>query len=90
MGDRRICQTFAASPAEPGGLPLMLGTDKKMTMPTVEECNAHAVEYRTLASQQGISVQRATALMGASSALLTLAYHLNRLLEIAKLEQISN
>jgi len=26
MGDRRICQTFAASPAEPGGLPLMLGT----------------------------------------------------------------
>ena len=25
MGDRRICQTFAASPAEPGGLPLMLG-----------------------------------------------------------------
>jgi integrase len=24
MGDRRICQTFAASPAEPGGLPLML------------------------------------------------------------------
>jgi hypothetical protein len=72
-----------------GKLP-RLGTDKKMTMPTVEECNAHAVEYRTLASQQGISVQRATALMGASSALLTLAYHLNRLLEIAKLEQISN
>jgi len=24
MGDRRKCQTFAASPAEPGGLPVML------------------------------------------------------------------
>jgi hypothetical protein len=24
MGDRRKCQTYAASPAEPGGLPLML------------------------------------------------------------------
>jgi hypothetical protein len=28
MGDRRICQTFAASPAEPGGLPLMLDYSK--------------------------------------------------------------
>jgi hypothetical protein len=26
MGDRRKCQTFAASPAEPGGLPVMLGS----------------------------------------------------------------
>src|SRR6267378_2486495 len=26
MGDRRKCQTYAASPAEPGGLPVMLGT----------------------------------------------------------------
>jgi hypothetical protein len=26
MGDRRKCQTFAASPAEPGGLPVMLAT----------------------------------------------------------------
>ena len=25
MGDRRKCQTYAASPAEPGGLPVMLG-----------------------------------------------------------------
>jgi hypothetical protein len=25
MGDRRKCQTFTASPAEPGGLPVMLG-----------------------------------------------------------------
>lgn len=24
MGDRRKCQTYAASPAEPGGLPVML------------------------------------------------------------------
>jgi hypothetical protein len=24
MGDRRKCQTFTASPAEPGGLPVML------------------------------------------------------------------
>jgi uncharacterized protein YdbL (DUF1318 family) len=72
-----------------GKLP-SLGTDKKMTTPTIEECNAHAAEYRTMASQQGISVQRATALMGASSALLALAYHLNRISEIEKLEQISN
>jgi uncharacterized protein (DUF736 family) len=27
MGDRRKCQTYAASPAEPGGLPDMLGAD---------------------------------------------------------------
>jgi hypothetical protein len=25
MGDRRKCQTYTASPAEPGGLPVMLG-----------------------------------------------------------------
>ena len=25
MGDRRKCRTYAASPAEPGGLPVMLG-----------------------------------------------------------------
>ena len=25
MGDRRKCQTYDASPAEPGGLPVMLG-----------------------------------------------------------------
>src|SRR5258708_36186482 len=31
MGDRRKCQTYAASPAEPGGLPVMLG---RMTMVT--------------------------------------------------------
>ena len=24
MGDRRKCQTYTASPAEPGGLPVML------------------------------------------------------------------
>ncbi len=28
MGDRRKCQTYAASPAEPGGLPVMLETDR--------------------------------------------------------------
>src|SRR5258705_1028799 len=28
MGDRRKCQTYAASPAEPGGLPVMLDTFK--------------------------------------------------------------
>ena len=27
MGDRRKCQTYTASPAEPGGLPVMLGGD---------------------------------------------------------------
>jgi len=26
MGDRRKCQTYTASPAEPGGLPVMLGS----------------------------------------------------------------
>jgi hypothetical protein len=32
MGDRRICQTFAASPAEPGGLPLMLAVHSPTEM----------------------------------------------------------
>ena len=27
MGDRRKCQTYTASPAEPGGLPVMLDTE---------------------------------------------------------------
>ncbi len=27
MGDRRKCQTYTASPAEPGGLPVMLERD---------------------------------------------------------------
>src|SRR5467141_1030755 len=30
MGDRRKCQTYAASPAEPGGLPVMLEACLKM------------------------------------------------------------
>ena len=35
MGDRRKCQTYAASPAEPGGLPVMLaGAPGFRTMPT--------------------------------------------------------
>jgi hypothetical protein len=28
MGDRRKCQTYTASPAEPGDLPVMLETEK--------------------------------------------------------------
>ena len=28
MGDRRKCQTYTASPAEPGGLPVMLERDE--------------------------------------------------------------
>jgi len=33
MGDRRKCRTYAASPAEPGGLPVML----EMRMQIFEE-----------------------------------------------------
>jgi len=29
MGDRRKCQTYTASPAEPGGLPVMLACDNE-------------------------------------------------------------
>ena len=29
MGDRRKCQTYTASPAESGGLPVMLGEPKR-------------------------------------------------------------
>ena len=33
MGDRRKCQTYTASPAEPGGLPVMLGEMPKGALP---------------------------------------------------------
>ena len=38
MGDRRKCQTYTASPAEPGGLPVMLaGVDFGNGMPSPNE-----------------------------------------------------
>ena len=32
MGDRRKCQTYTASPAEPGGLPVMLDRPAAQTL----------------------------------------------------------
>ena len=39
MGDRRKCQTYAASPAEPGGLPVML--DLLLEAGAIRECEEH-------------------------------------------------
>jgi hypothetical protein len=33
VGDRRKCQTYAASPAEPGGLLVMLGVTPRVSNP---------------------------------------------------------
>ena len=35
MGDRRKCQTYTASPAEPGGLPVMLVCIRQFSRPAV-------------------------------------------------------
>ena len=40
MGDRRKCQTYTASPAEPGGLPVML----------VDAVESRGVKYRLAAA----------------------------------------
>jgi hypothetical protein len=32
MGHRRKCQTYTASPAEPGGLPVMLGSKEALDL----------------------------------------------------------
>ena len=48
-------------------------------MPTIEECKRNAAEYESLAREPGISIKRATALMGIALGWTTLAYHLSRL-----------
>jgi hypothetical protein len=37
MGDRRKCQTYTASPAEPGGLPVMLAALVSVYMIVLDE-----------------------------------------------------
>jgi hypothetical protein len=42
MGDRRKCQTYTASPAEPGGLPVMLGRRSTSALQIAEHLLAQA------------------------------------------------
>jgi hypothetical protein len=51
-------------------------------MPTAEQCRAYAAEYQRLGRQAGISIQRATVLMGISLSWATLAEQLERLAAI--------
>jgi hypothetical protein len=51
-------------------------------MPTAEQCRAYAAEYQRLGQQAGISIQRATVLMGISLSWATLAEQLERLAAI--------
>jgi hypothetical protein len=44
MGDRRKCQTFAASPAEPGGLPVML-VDEDSTQRVERTAASHRLSF---------------------------------------------
>ena len=60
MGDRRKCQTFTASPAEPGGLPVMLAADLNSSCsPTVARHDAIrnevtiAAPFRVVAAETG-------------------------------------
>jgi hypothetical protein len=55
-------------------------------MPTIEECKRYAAEYQSRAQEPGISIKRATALMGISLGWVTLAYHFSRLAAILKEE----
>ena len=64
MGDRRKCQTYAASPAEPGGLPIMLARTARpvaarrasqrhlTSIPQVELWNCYQVMYDTRLERQ--------------------------------------
>jgi hypothetical protein len=42
MGDRRKCQTYTASPAEPGGLPVMLG-DLEAELSAITEIHTRSI-----------------------------------------------
>ena len=53
-------------------------------MQTVEQCQAYANEYKLLGTADGISIRRATALMGISRSWRVLANQLDRLSEIEK------
>jgi hypothetical protein len=57
MGDRRKCQTYTASPAEPGGLLVMLGLDpNNITFDALFTDLRSGVEKR----RSGKEVQRST------------------------------
>ena len=44
MDDRRKCQTSTATPAEPGGLPLMLGTPRNFFVETLIKARIDAID----------------------------------------------
>jgi len=52
-------------------------------MPTAEQCNAYAAEYRLL-GQQDVSIRRAATLMAISQSWTILADQLERLADITK------
>ena len=60
--------------------------DDYLYMPTVEQCNAYAAEYRRLGQQVDVSIRRATTLMAISQSWTILADQLERLVDITKNE----
>jgi hypothetical protein len=53
-------------------------------MPTAEQCNAYAAEYRLLVQQVDVSIRRAATLMAISQSWTILADQLERLADITK------
>ena len=53
-------------------------------MPTAEQCNAYAAEYRLLVQQADVSISRAATLMAISQSWTMLADQLERLADITK------
>src|SRR5258706_3426102 len=61
------------------------GSDRGGTvMPTAEQCNAYAAEYRLLVQQVDVSIRRAATLMAISQSWTILADQLERLADMTK------
>src|SRR5258708_38869425 len=59
---------------------------RETVMPTAEQCNAYAAEYRLLVQQVDVSIRRAATLMAISQSWTLLADQLERLADITKEE----
>jgi hypothetical protein len=62
MGDRRKCQTYTASPAEPGGLPVMLAFGWCEAVDAAADCIPEAIDR----SLRGLACQSAFKFDGGS------------------------
>src|SRR5258706_5715954 len=88
---KKSCASVVSPQARPARrlvLSEALGTAREgeTVMPTAEQCNAYAAEYRLLVQQVDVSIRRAATLMAISQSWIILAHQLERLADITKHE----